>query len=48
MNERVSSARSQAENYGPTYELMAEARKVHPRAWDYQRDFWPTGTKRLS
>jgi hypothetical protein len=34
---------SQAENYGPTYELMAEARKRHPRAWDYQRDFWPTG-----
>src|SRR5262249_49451119 len=31
---------SQAENYGPTYELMADARKQHPRAWDYQRDFW--------
>lgn len=36
---------SQAANYGPTYELMAAARKGHPRAWDYQRDFWPTGTE---
>ena len=36
---------SQAANYGPTYELMAEARKQHPRAWSYQRDFWPTGTE---
>ena len=36
---------TQAENYGPTYELMAEARKEHPRAWSYQRDFWPTGTE---
>jgi hypothetical protein len=36
---------SQKANYGPTYELMAEARKEHPRAWDYQRDFWPTGTE---
>jgi hypothetical protein len=36
---------SQAANYGPTYELMAEARKRHPRAWSYQRDFWPTGTE---
>jgi hypothetical protein len=36
---------SQTENYGPTYELMAQARKEHPRAWDYQRDFWPTGTE---
>ncbi|MFI5455932.1 MAG: hypothetical protein ACHRXM_10825 [Isosphaerales bacterium] len=35
---------SQAANYGPTYELMAEARKRHPRAWSYQRDFWLTGT----
>jgi hypothetical protein len=34
---------SQAANYGPTYDLMAEARKRHPRAWSYQRDFWPTG-----
>ena len=24
---------------------MAEARKQHPRAWSYQRDFWPTGTE---
>jgi hypothetical protein len=36
---------TQAESYGPTYELMAEARKQHPRAWSYQRDFWPTGTE---
>ncbi|HWE37049.1 MAG TPA: hypothetical protein VG406_10820 [Isosphaeraceae bacterium] len=36
---------TQRANYGPTYELMAEARKEHPRAWDYQRDFWPTGTE---
>jgi len=36
---------SQADNYGPTYDLMAEARKQHPRAWSYQRDFWPTGTE---
>jgi hypothetical protein len=36
---------SQAANYGPTYELMAAARKEHPRAWSYQRDFWPTGTE---
>lgn len=36
---------SQDANYGPTYALMAEARKEHPRAWDYQRDFWPTGTE---
>ncbi len=36
---------SQAENYGATYELMAEARKEHPRAWAFQRDFWPTGTE---
>jgi hypothetical protein len=36
---------SETENYGPTYKLMAEARKRHPRAWDYQRDFWPTGTE---
>jgi hypothetical protein len=36
---------SEAANYGPTYELMAEARKLHPRAWSYQRDFWPTGTE---
>ncbi len=35
---------SQAAQYGPTYDLMAEARKRHPRAWSYQRDFWPTGT----
>ncbi len=36
---------TQAANYGPTYELMAEARKQHPRAWSYQRDFWLTGTE---
>ena len=36
---------TQAANYGPTYDLMAEARKRHPRAWSYQRDFWLTGTE---
>jgi hypothetical protein len=30
-------------NYGPTWELMAQARREHPRAWDLQRDFWLTG-----
>ncbi len=34
---------TQAANYGPTYEMMAEARKRHPNAWSYQRDFWTTG-----
>ena len=36
---------SEDANYGSTYELMAQARKKHPRVWDYQRDFWPTGTE---
>jgi hypothetical protein len=36
---------SQRENYGPTYALMGEAHRAHPGAWDYQRDFWPTGTE---
>jgi Glycosyl hydrolases family 39 len=36
---------SDAASYGPTYDLMAEARRRHPRAWSYQRDFWPTGTE---
>ena len=36
---------TQAANYGPTYDLMAEARKQHPHAWSYQRDFWLTGTE---
>ncbi len=31
--------------FGPTYELMDQARKEHPRAWSYQRDFWMTGTE---
>jgi hypothetical protein len=35
---------TQADNYGPTYDLMAEARKQHTRAWSYQRDFWMTGS----
>jgi hypothetical protein len=35
---------TQAESFGPTYDLMAEARKQHPRAWTYQRDFWMTGS----
>jgi hypothetical protein len=36
---------SEAANYGPTYDLMTEARKLHPLAWSYQRDFWPTGSE---
>jgi hypothetical protein len=32
-----------AESFAPTYDLMAEARKQHPRAWSLQRDFWMTG-----
>ena len=36
---------TQAANYGPTYDLMAEARKQHPNAWSFQRDFWMTGTE---
>jgi len=31
--------------YGPTYEMMATTREIHPRAWSYQRDFWLTGTQ---
>ncbi len=34
---------TQAANYGPSYELMAEARKERPNAWSFQRDFWLTG-----
>jgi hypothetical protein len=30
-------------NYGPTFALMRQARKEHPRAWSLQRDFWLTG-----
>ena len=36
---------TQAANYEPTFDLMAEARKQHPKAWSYQRDFWMTGTE---
>jgi hypothetical protein len=36
---------TQATNYGPTYDLMAEARKQHPNAWSLQRDFWLTGAE---
>ncbi len=36
---------TQAANYGPTFDLMAEARKQHPNAWSLQRDFWLTGTE---
>jgi hypothetical protein len=35
---------TQAGNYGPTYDLMAVARKQHPNAWTFQRDFWLTGS----
>lgn len=34
-----------ADSFGPTYELMDQARKQHPRAWSYQRDMWLTGTE---
>jgi hypothetical protein len=34
-----------AASFGPTYELMAEARRQHPRAWSLQRDFWMTGNE---
>jgi hypothetical protein len=33
-----------ASAFGPTYALLAEAHKEHPRAWSYQRDFWLTGS----
>ena len=31
--------------FGPTYDLMAQARKEHPRAWMYERGIWLTGTQ---
>lgn len=34
-----------AASFGKTFELMAEARRSHPRAWSLQRDFWMTGTE---
>jgi len=34
---------SNAESYGPTYNMMTLARKEHSRAWSFQRDFWMTG-----
>ncbi len=34
-----------ADSVNPTYELMRESQKLHPRAWTYQRDFWMTGTE---
>jgi hypothetical protein len=34
---------TRAANYGPTYALMRQAHKEHPRAWSLQRDFWLTG-----
>jgi hypothetical protein len=36
---------TQSANYGPTFELMAEARKRYPNAWSLQRDFWLTGSE---
>lgn len=36
---------TRAEVFGSTYDLMDEARKRHPKAWSYQRDFWMTGTE---
>ena len=35
---------TRAANYGPTFDLMAEARKQQLNAWSLQRDFWMTGT----
>jgi hypothetical protein len=35
---------TQTASYGPTFELMAEARKTQPDAWSFQRDFWLTGS----
>jgi Glycosyl hydrolases family 39 len=34
-----------AAGHGPTYELMAAARKQHPRAWSLERHFWLSGTE---
>jgi len=34
---------TRATNYGPTWELMAQAHREHPRGWSLQRDFWLTG-----
>ena len=34
---------TRATTFGPTYDLMNAARKEHPKAWSYQRDFWMTG-----
>lgn len=34
---------TEARNFLPTYEMMDKARKEHPRAWSFQRDFWTTG-----
>jgi hypothetical protein len=36
---------TQTASYGPTFDLMAQARKQHPNAWTLQRDFWLTGTE---
>jgi Glycosyl hydrolases family 39 len=36
---------TEAAGYGPTYDLMAEARKQHPRAWSLERHFWLSGTE---
>jgi len=35
---------TRSKDFAPTYDLMLDARKQHPRAWTYQRDFWMTGT----
>jgi hypothetical protein len=36
---------TEAAGYGPTYDLMAAARKQHPRAWSLERHFWLSGTE---
>jgi hypothetical protein len=34
---------TRAGQYGPTMDLMDQARKEHPKAWSLQRGFWLTG-----
>lgn len=38
---------TRAATFGPTYHMMNEARKQHPRAWSLQRDIW-MGTEEQS
>lgn len=36
---------TKAELFHETYEMMDRARKLHPNAWSFHRDFWLTGTE---